>query len=647
MIKLIHRYNKIITYVFLFVAICFMFSGVGLDILQSSGVGGSTDYAIKVNDREISALELERAKQNLTARYQSMFGERYESLAKQLNLNITQQTIDSLIDSNLLIQEAARWGFAGSDDGVNRYLLTKVFTDREVSKEAITNMLQNLGMNYRQFSSEIKDELSREAFTNLVRDAAYVTDRDVQDRYTTQETKLSLLVASLDPSSLNGEVAQPSEELIAKSYNQNATSYEVPARISYEYIVFSPQDFAKDVPINAQDLELYYTENLNRFKTPEQARIKAITKLYPKDADPKAMADLKATAKSIHEEALSGKPFATLVTQYSDDMPTKLAGGDRGWVERGKGSKAFDKAVFSTQAGAIAELIESDIGFEIVLVEERRAAGQKEFATVKGEIEQTLRQREAPAYASAKAIELVREVKDSKGTLRGIAASRPGMPETKVVSLGTDADASDPLVKGLTKKALQLPASDRLIATTVDIGDSTVALQVLEFKEPIIRPLSEVRDQVIRSYRENEARLLAEKRANELLEAIKGEPNKLEPLAKERGFGISGPHEISRQAPTVEALAEISGDINRDLFSSTVAPRALGRVFKGTNKGSVSVVVVTKATPPDLKTKESLEGIKKFRDEALQQEAQATLSNTVALLKARSSVDIAPGVMAR
>jgi peptidyl-prolyl cis-trans isomerase D len=435
MIKLIHRYNKIITYVFLFVAICFMFSGVGLDILQSAGVG-NRNYAIKVNDREISPIELERAKQNLTARYQSMFGDKYESFAKQLNLNITQQSIDSLIDSNLLIQEADRWGFAGSDDGVNKYLLLRVFKDREVSKEAITNILQNLGMNYRQFSSEIKEELSREAFTNLVRDAAYVTDRDVQERFITQETKLSLLVASLDPTTLKGDVADPSEELITKSYNQNAARYEIPARISYEYIVFSPPDFAKDVPITAQDLELYYTENLARFKTPEQARIKAITKLYPKDADPKVMADLKATAKSIHEEALTGKPFASLVSQYSDDMPTKLAGGDRGWVERGKGSKAFDKAVFSTQAGGVAELIESSTGFEIVLVEERRPAGQKEFSTVKSEIENTLRQREAPAYASAKALELVNEVKRNKGTLRAIALNRPGIPAPKVVTLG-------------------------------------------------------------------------------------------------------------------------------------------------------------------------------------------------------------------
>jgi hypothetical protein len=201
-------------------------------------------------------------------------------------------------------------------------------------------------------------------------------------------------------------------------------------------------------------------------------------------------------------------------------------------------------------------------------------------------------------------------------------------------------------VEGLTRKALELPASERLIATTVDVGDSTVALQVLEFKEPVIRPIGEVRDQVIQSYRENEERALAEKRGSELLESLKGDPSKLENLAKERGFTVTGPHEISRQSPSVAALAEIAADLSRDAFSSSTAPRTLERVYKS-SKGGVSVVVVSKASPPDLKAKGSLEGIKKFRDEAIQQEAQGAMSNTVALLKARASVDIAPGFMSR
>lgn len=642
MIKLIHRYNKIITYVFLFVAICFMFSGVGLDILH--GGGGTERYAIKVNDKEISPLEFERARENLTERYRSMFGDNFESLAKSFNLNINQQAIDSIVDSNLLAQQANEWGMAGSDDAVNRYLLTKVFAGREVSKDAIRGMLQSLGMNYRQFASEVKQEVGRETFTSLLRDVAFVGDRDVEAQYVRQETTFAVLAATVPLEPFKKQVSDPGDEALKKVYNETATNYELPARVSYEYLSFPAQDHAKDVQVSAQDIELYYTENPGKFKTPEQARIRSITLLYPKESDPKAMADVKAKAKAVHEEAVSGKPFAELVQQYSDDLPSKLAGGVKGWVERGKGAKAFDKAVFSTQAGSVAELIESNTGYEIVLVEEKKDAGQKPFAEVREEIERTIRSREAPAYAAAKAQDIVTEVRKNTSSLTTVAAAK-GLPAPKSANLAPqDADA-DPLLKALTQKALQLPAAERLIATTVDVGDTTVALQVREFKEPSIKPFAEVREAVLAAYRTNEALKLAEKQASEFLEAAKKEPTTFESSAKARGFSVTGPHDISRANPTNPSFAQLSNDMSAEVFASLATPRPLSRAFKQSD-GYV-VAAVTKVIRPDPKAKDAAEKLKKYRDEATQRQSQEAITATVAMLKLRSNVDIDETLLTR
>ena len=642
MIKLIHRYNQIITYVFLFVAICFMFSGVGLDVLHNGG--GSQSYAIKVNDKEISPLEFERARENLTERYRSMFGDNFESLAKQFNLNINQQAIDSIVDANLLAQEANEWGMAGSDEAVNRYLLTKVFAGREISEDAIRGMLRNLGMNYRQFSSEVKQEVSREAFSNLLRDVSFVGDRDVEAQYTRQETIFSILAATVPVEPLKAQVADPGDEALKKVYNETATNYELPARVSYEYLTFSAQNYAKDVQVSPQDIELYYTENPTKFKTPEQARIRSITLLYPKESDPKAMGDVKSKAKTAHEEAVSGKPFVELVQKYSDDLPTKLAGGVKGWVERGKGSKAFDKAVFATQAGQVAELIESNTGYEIVLVEEKKEAGQKPFGEVRDEIERTIRTREAPSYAAAKAQEVVNEVRKGASNLTAVAATK-ALPAPKSVSLSPTDPDPEPLLKGLTQKALQLPAADRLIATTVDLGETTVALQVREFKEPSIKPFAEVRDAVLAAYRSNEALKLAEKQANEFLEATKKEPATFEAAAKGKGFTVTGPHDISRANPSTPAFTQLTSDMSTDVFSSLAAPRVLSRAFKQSD--SYTVAAVSKVVKPDPKSKDAGEKLKKYRDEATQRQSQEAITATVAMLKLRSNVDIDETLLTR
>jgi peptidyl-prolyl cis-trans isomerase D len=635
MIKLIHKYNKVVTYVFLFVAICFMFSGLGLDILQGGADGNQ--YAIKVNDKRVSPQEFARTRENLTDRYRSMFGDNFEAMAKSFNLNITQQAVDSTIDSTLLEQEAARWKFAGSEEAVNEFILTKVFAGREVSQESIRAMLQNAGMNYKQFSAEIKREASREAFTNILRDVSFVGDREVEAQFVNQETVFSVLVANVRPEDFISQVPNPSEEELKKLYNTTATTYEVPARVSYEYVTFDPKDFEKDVPVRPQDLEFYYTENPAQFKTPEQARIRSITLLYPKESDPSAMAAVKTKAKDVHAEAISGKPFVELVQKYSDDLPTKMAGGDKGWVQKGSREKNFDKAVFNTTAGNVADIIETDYGFEIVKVEERKEAGQKQFSEVKASIEAQIRTREAPSYAAAKAQELISAAKKGPIPLSEAAANLK-LPAPKSATLSQQGQDPDPLLKGLTQKALQIPSSDRLIATTVDMGDTTIALQIKEFKEPTVQPFEAVKEQVLQQYQRSEANKLAEKAAQELLDAANKDPKSLSSAAAAKNYKVVGPFDISRAKPSSEALPGLPQDLGADAMSIAFTPRALSKVYRGAD--GYLVAVAANVVRPDLKSASAAQNIKNYRQQAAQSSNQRMLRSVLALLKSKSEIDV-------
>jgi peptidyl-prolyl cis-trans isomerase D len=640
MIKLIHKYNKVVTYVFLFVAICFMFSGLGLDMLQGGADGN--DYAIKVNDQRVSPQEFARTRDNLTERYRQMFGNNFEAMAKSFNLNITQQAVDSIIDSTLLEQEAARWRFAGSEEAVNEFILTKVFAGREVSQDAIRAMLQNAGMNYKQFSAEIKREASRDAFTNILRDVSFVGDREIEAEYISQETAYSLLTAHVRNEDLISKVPNPSDTELRKLYDSTATTYEIPARVSYEYLVFSPKDFEKEVPVLPQDVEFYYTENSAQFKTPEQARIRSITLLYPKQSDPSAMAAIKAKAKDVHTEALSGKPFIELVQKYSDDLPTKLAGGEKGWIQKGSRDKSFDKAVFSTPAGNVAEIIETDYGFEIVKVEERKEPGQKPFSEVKASIESQIRTREAPSYAAAKAQELVALTK--KGAISiSEAASSLKLPAPKAATLSQQGQDPDPLLKGLTQKALQIPASDRLIATTVDMGDTTIAIQIKELKEPTIEPFEAVKDKVVQAYKRDEAVKLAERTAKELLAAVSQDPTTLSTAANAKSLKVTGPFDISRANPSNNAVPGLPQDLSADAFASTGAPRALGKTYRSSD--GYIVAVVAKVVRPDLKAASTAESIKKYKRNASDSSNNQTLRAVLALLKSRSEIDVDRSLM--
>jgi peptidyl-prolyl cis-trans isomerase D len=643
MIRLVHRHSKIITYVFLFIAFCFMFSGVGIDILHG-GRNAQQDYAIQVNDTKISLAEVARTKENLTQQYRRMFGENFEAFAKSLNLNLNKQALDSLVDSTLLSQEATEWGFAGNEDAVKKYLVTKVFAGREISEDAVRSLLRNIGMNYRQFSKQVQEEISRQALANILRDVSFVTESEVESQYIKQETSYDILAASVAFDSLVSKVQDPSEEALKKLYESTATNYEVPARVTYEYLTFQPQNFKQEVPVSPQDIEFFYSENQIRFKTPEQLKVRVIKLLYPKQNDPSAMAAVKTKAQSVLEEARSGKAFEELVRKYSDDLPSKLAGGDRGWVSRGSGSKAFEQVVFKTPVGSVADLVEEDFGFEIVKVEGRTEPGVKPLDQVRAEIENTLRSQEAPSYAAAKAREVVELAKKEVTSVAEIA-KRLNLPAPKSSVLAQQGDTPDPLLRELTQRAMTIPAAERLVATVIDVGDTSVALQIREFKEPTTQTFEQARDKVLAAYKKDEARKQGEKTGQEILQIAQGDPTKLEREATSRGFTLSAPFTISRASPSNSAFSGMTQEMLTDVFSSSKAPRALSKAYRSPQ--GISVAVVRKVTIPEISSAVKGAALDKYRTAAGQQNMQETLAITLALLKSRSTIDIDQQLLAQ
>jgi peptidyl-prolyl cis-trans isomerase D len=632
MIKIIHRHNKIVTYVFLFMAACFMLSGVGLDILHDGPT--QKDYAIKVNDEKISPMEFERARENMTQRYRQMFGDNFEALAKSFNLDLTQQTIDNLVDSTLLNQEATEWGFSGNDEAVKKYIANRIFAGREVSSDAVRGMLQSLGINGRQFSAQIKKELGREALVNTLRDVSFVSKSEIQSRYTQQETKYAVIAASLAQDEYLTKTSEPSEEDLKKLYDQTATQYDLPARVTYEYLVFQPSDYEKSVQILPQDLELFYTEN----------RVRSIKLLYPKENDPTKMASVKEKAKQAHEEALSGKPFAELVVKYSDDLPAKLSGGDRGWLPRGSGSKAFEKAVFKAAPGTIAELIDEDWGFEIAKVEEKKGSTPKPFDTVKDEIENAMRAQEAPSYAAAKAREVVEQTKKTSTSVADVAKSM-GLPVPKSSVLSQTGQDPDPLLKGLTQQALLIPPSERLIATVVDLGESTVALQIRDFKEPTTPAFEEVKEKVRQAWKKDQATKLLDAKAQELIAQASKDPGSFATLAKTMSATVTNQFEISPAAPTSSTLATMTPEMREAIFSSRAAPRVLGKPYRGANGLVVGAVV--KVTEPDTKSTVASEVLDKYRREAGEQSTQQAIASSITILKTQAKLDVASDLLVR
>tara|TARA_Y100000022_G_scaffold196223_1_gene202939 strand:- start:138 stop:1010 length:873 start_codon:yes stop_codon:yes gene_type:complete len=76
--------------------------------------------------------------------------------------------------------------------------------------------------------------------------------------------------------------------------------------------------------------------------------------------------------KKIRQKINNGEDFETLAKKHSMDPGSKDKGGNLGWVKRGSLLKEFEEKTFTIDINIISEPIETDVGFHILQVFERK-----------------------------------------------------------------------------------------------------------------------------------------------------------------------------------------------------------------------------------------------------------------------------------
>ena len=171
---------------------------------------------------------------------------------------------------------------------------------------------------------------------------------------------------------------------------------------------------------NAQALESYaravYASKPERFRMPAEVHVAHIL-------IPATQPDAAAVAAQVRMDVLAGADFAAIAREKSADPVSAQKGGDLGFIKPRQMVVSFDQAAFAlTQSGDVSPVVESQFGFHVIRLLEKRAARVQPFEEAKEGLMAEAKVKLMEEARAAKSAKLLESAKFNEKAIEDAAA---------------------------------------------------------------------------------------------------------------------------------------------------------------------------------------------------------------------------------
>ncbi|MDP5275728.1 peptidylprolyl isomerase [Chengkuizengella axinellae] len=136
--------------------------------------------------------------------------------------------------------------------------------------------------------------------------------------------------------------------------------------------------FESKVEVTEEDVAAYYEENLAYYTEEEQVQASHI------------LVETLEEAEDLLQQINDGADFAELAKTYSTDPGSGANGGDLGFFGRGMMVPEFDEAAFNLSVGEVSEIVQTDFGYHIIKVTDKKEASKATLEEKQEEIKEEL-----------------------------------------------------------------------------------------------------------------------------------------------------------------------------------------------------------------------------------------------------------------
>jgi len=323
---------------------------LGANLLNAKVVDSSV---ATVNGQAISSSQYNKLLDTVMANYKAQNPQVLEN--PQNVAALKQEVLNELITETLLLQNAKKEKITVKDsevsDSINRLkgqFSIDPFTGRPISdqkqiEEAFNNQLKKEGLTLQQLQAQVKDQIAMRKLIDTV---------------------------------VNSKITPPTEEEVKALYDDVLL------------VMGGDAEKIKALPKNRLEQSVPLADKLNQL-TAEQIKISPIFVKFDNNT-PAGKTAKEKTAKKIKKEIKKGKtPMMDLIRKYSDDKTPLQTGGEMILI-KGRMPKDFDEKIFAVNVGDVSDPIETDNGFYVIKVQEKKARREFTFDQVAPDMGQYL-----------------------------------------------------------------------------------------------------------------------------------------------------------------------------------------------------------------------------------------------------------------
>ncbi len=585
------------------------------------------NVAVRVNNEPISMNQLQEELGRLTEQFRQQFGAQFDKAAQLLN--IKERALSQVVDRTLMSQAAHKMGIQVTDAEIKARVATipafsrgghfdfkqyqRVLAANKLSPEAYENILR---------SSMIQERL-----ITLISGTAQVTPLEMEEALAQSLTQVQGAYLLFKPESYQAKVGASSDETAAY-YQEHKASYVQPERVSFTYLVFPLDAFRGQVQVGEDEVAEAYERERSRYYVPEAVKARHILIEVKPGASAAEEDAAKAKAEGILARAKEGKEdFAALAKKYSQG-PTAAQGGDLGMFSRGEMVGPFEDLAFSLEPGQVG-LVRANQGWHVVRVDEHRQAKVVPLDEVREQIKARLVEEGARERAEVAAERAYNQI-TSGANMDQVAKEAKLTPQNSPLVTADEDLPGLAGVKGLVEEVESLTPGQA--APPISFQGGSVLALLKERQPEQLKPLEEVKDEVVQAVKTVKAQRMAQEEAQALALQLAKEPDPVKALLAKPGVKRTNWLNLEDE---VEGLGRSFALVEALFLRPAGQPLVASPVSTGDGYALAAVVGRRENQPKDRKAQ-----VEELRQKLLYQKRQEAYQGFLEDLRSKADIKI-------